>query len=138
LELLLNLLWLLLAVPAVWVWRQAKCVQPGCPAHSRRNLLLIACIVLLLFPIISASDDLQAMRPEVEEATSRDTQRPAQGHRQAPHLVMTGALAVPARPSFFVTDFACVGSVAALFVRESLAPSHPTTTGRAPPASFPG
>jgi hypothetical protein len=137
LELLLNLLWLLLMVPAFWVWRQARCAQPGCTVHSRRSLLLIACVVLLLFPIISASDDLQAMRPEVEECTSRDVQRHALGcrHTNTPdHSGLVTFLPAPATVMPFVT---CLGLATDLPSKPFAAPTRSLHSGRAPPFSFP-
>lgn len=68
-ELLLNLAWLLLALPAYWLWRDSRC------AHGRRFasiqiLLTLGCMLVILFPVISASDDLVAMRAEMEESSS--------------------------------------------------------------------
>ena len=136
-ELLLNLLWLLLVVPAFWVWRQARCAQPGCPVHSRRSLLLIACIVLLLFPIISASDDLQAMRPEVEESTSRDAQRHALNGQHANTTDQTGILAFLPAPATLMLTLAWVGPAAQSVFQPYAAPLHSVPSGRAPPAFFP-
>jgi hypothetical protein len=66
-ELLLNLVWMLLALPAWWLWRQrAKHRGPGSSGYQ--CLLVLACLVVLLFPVISASDDLSAMRAEMEES----------------------------------------------------------------------
>jgi hypothetical protein len=63
-DLLLNLLWLLLVMPAFWVWgRQDRSLG------SLRCLLVLACGVVLLFPVVSATDDLQAMRPEIVESS---------------------------------------------------------------------
>jgi len=67
-ELLLNILWLMLVVPATWLWLRD-------PAHSNnsgglirvRPLLLLVCVLTLLFPVVSATDDLHAMRSEMEE-----------------------------------------------------------------------
>ena len=67
-ELLLNILWLMLALPATWLWLRD-------PAHSDnsgglirvRPLLLLVCVLALLFPVVSATDDLHAMRSEMEE-----------------------------------------------------------------------
>lgn len=84
-ELLLNLLWLLLVVPAFWVWRRQTGVL-----GSLRGLLLLACGVVLLFPVVSATDDLQAMRPEMVEssplkhALKRGTIEKASGQNQVP------------------------------------------------------
>jgi hypothetical protein len=69
-ELLLNLMWLLLMVPAYLLWRDSR-RHPQ--AHrSSLVLLVLACTLAILFPVVSASDDIQAMRPEMEEAASRD------------------------------------------------------------------
>lgn len=69
-ELLLNLAWLLVAVPAYGLWR----VRSGAPARRRFSsfhcLLSLACSLVILFPIISATDDLRAMRAEMEDSPS--------------------------------------------------------------------
>ena len=70
-ELLLNLLWLMLALPAFWLWqRQAERTRARQSWHSFRRLLVLGCLLILLFPVISASDDLHFIRPEMEESTS--------------------------------------------------------------------
>jgi hypothetical protein len=68
-ELLLNILWLALALPAFWVWRR----KPECAVARQRfggycPVLLLGCVLVLLFPVVSATDDLHAMRPEMEES----------------------------------------------------------------------
>lgn len=63
-ELLLNLTWLLLGVPACWLWRRTDR-----RAGSLQCLLTLACALVLLFPVVSATDDLHAMRPEMEESS---------------------------------------------------------------------
>lgn len=68
-ELLLNIIWLALAVPAVWMWHR----KPRCAHHPQwlercRPFILLGCALLLLFPVVSATDDLNAMRPEMEES----------------------------------------------------------------------
>jgi hypothetical protein len=67
-ELLLNLLWLTLMLPAIWIWRHA-------PTRVRHNYgriqscLLLICVLTLLFPVVSATDDLHPMRTEMEESS---------------------------------------------------------------------
>ncbi len=70
-ELLLNLFWLMLTLPAYWLWRREMASAPKV-GHigSRRCVLVLGCVLLLLFPVVSATDDLQAMQPEAEESTS--------------------------------------------------------------------
>lgn len=65
-ELLLNLAWLLLAFPAYWLWREGRTAQKS----SLQCLLSLACLLVILFPVISATDDLQAMRTEMEESSA--------------------------------------------------------------------
>jgi hypothetical protein len=64
-ELLLNLAWLLLAVPAWWLWCGRK---PARKVSSLHCLLALGCILVVLFPVVSATDDLRAMRAEMEES----------------------------------------------------------------------
>ncbi len=68
-ELLLNLAWLLLALPAYWLWRQAAGTRLASRVSSLQCLLALACVLVLLFPVISASDDLHAMRAEMEDSS---------------------------------------------------------------------
>jgi len=68
-ELLLNLLWLTLALPAFWVWRRDHLGIDHCSSsHRARTFVLLACVLMLLFPVISATDDLHAVQSEMEEA----------------------------------------------------------------------
>jgi hypothetical protein len=73
-ELLLNLAWMLLALPAFWLWRQGGTARVARRVTALQCLLALGCAVVLLFPVISATDDLHAMRAEMEEsATSKRT-----------------------------------------------------------------
>jgi hypothetical protein len=70
-ELLLNILWLALAVPAVWIWRREPAHASGPQRFGRgRPFLLLGCALVLLFPVVSATDDLHAMRSEMEESNA--------------------------------------------------------------------
>ena len=67
-ELLLNLCWLALALPAIWMWRHESVSAKNCRCFARlRPFLLFGCGLMLLFPVVSATDDLHAMRQEIEE-----------------------------------------------------------------------
>ena len=69
-ELLLNLVWLTLAVPAIWIWRNNSARVGHSRYHDRLcSCLLLVCVLVLLFPVISASDDLHPMRAEMEESS---------------------------------------------------------------------
>lgn len=66
-ELLLNLVWLLLALPAYWLWHARKRTHRRGPVQF---LLALACMFVVLFPVISATDDLCAMRADLEESSA--------------------------------------------------------------------
>src|ERR1700758_763491 len=69
-ELILNLLWLMLAVPACWLWRREGRFDYRCPHFgSLRSVLVLGCVLMLLFPVVSATDDLHFLRPEMEESS---------------------------------------------------------------------
>jgi len=57
-ETFLNLLWLAIAVMALFT----------APRRSARALLALGCVLAVLFPIVSVSDDLMADRDSFEEA----------------------------------------------------------------------
>jgi hypothetical protein len=100
-ELLLNLAWVLLALPAYWLWRSACRVRGRRHFNSLQCLLALASVLVLLFPVISATDDLLAMRTEMEEsAPGKRTVRQAgtdrcticNSHFQGPAVLLTAAL----------------------------------------------
>ena len=87
-ELLLNLCWLALLLPAFLLWQRRN---PS-DRSTRRSLLFactLACLLVLLFPFISASDDLHAGAQVIEE--SKRTLRGSHG---------AGTLSVQALASF--------------------------------------
>jgi hypothetical protein len=93
-ELVLNLFWLTLAVPAVWMWRQESACAEDCQGFDRiRPFLLLGCVLMLLFPVVSATDDLHAMRQEMEESPSKRMVKQAGGDKSFAGLSSPGALA---------------------------------------------
>jgi hypothetical protein len=81
-ELLLNLAWLLLALPAYWLWCGSRTSHPARKLTSRQCLLALACLLAVLFPVVSATDDLRAMRTEMEESpVSKRTIRQASNEK---------------------------------------------------------
>src|SRR5580692_2532320 len=69
-ELLLNLVWLALALPAIWIWRNEPAHVRHARGYSRlRSSLLLICGLTLLFPVVSATDDLHPMRTEIDESS---------------------------------------------------------------------
>ncbi len=83
-ELLLNLVWLLLLLPAYWLWQRGAGARLERRVTALQCLLALGCAVVLLFPVISATDDLHAMRAEMEEsASSKRTVRQAASEKHA-------------------------------------------------------
>src|SRR5277367_4757911 len=98
-ELLLNLAWFLLALPAYWMWQRCADTRAARRVSSLQCLLALGCAVVLLFPVISATDDLHAMSSEMEESASgKRTVRQAGNEKSAPvhRMQMPPALLVSA------------------------------------------
>jgi hypothetical protein len=138
-ELLLNLAWLLLAVPGYWLWRRSANERGARHVTSLQCLLALGCGLVLLFPVISATDDLHAMRAEMEESSSsKRAVRQAASEKnsvhvnrlQGPPALLADALWMPA-PEAGSLDLV-VPSLAVLCNGRS------RPVGRAPPISLLG
>ena len=69
-ELLLNLVWLMLALPAVLLLRRGPVLGRSSGYLGRsRSFLILGCVLVLLFPVVSVTDDLHALRQEMEESS---------------------------------------------------------------------
>jgi NADH:ubiquinone oxidoreductase subunit 6 (subunit J) len=80
-ELLLNLVWLALALLSFFAFvrkRKLSSVRSQCPYGTA--LLALACALVLLFPVVSASDDLHPTQAVLEDATKRVQQLAASLH----------------------------------------------------------
>jgi hypothetical protein len=135
-ELVLNLLWLLLVLPAYFLWRSAPEARSRRWFSSRQCLLALVCVLVLLFPVISATDDLHAMRAEMEEssanrknmrAAGHDRGSPWNSHWQSPAILLASGSLVP---------FCNEGRLERNCVSRSL-PAAPASLcfGRAPPVA---
>ncbi|MFZ0804789.1 MAG: hypothetical protein WAN03_01340 [Candidatus Sulfotelmatobacter sp.] len=136
-ELFLNLAWLLLALPAYWLWRSTLQSQARRKLKSLHCLLALACMLVVLFPVISATDDLHAMRTEMEETpaskrslhqASTDKASPWNSQPQTPPAILGATISIAVGAELLE------GAPVLAF---SL-PAVPTLrSGRAPPASHP-
>jgi hypothetical protein len=71
-ELLLNLIWLWLAALAFfWFLRRRGVSGQLAPVSCRKSVWALVCVVVLLFPVISASDDLHPSQVMLEDASRR-------------------------------------------------------------------
>jgi len=134
-ELLLNLAWLFLALPACWLWRSTSMSHAERKFSSLQCLLALGCVLVILFPVISATDDLRAMRTEMEESpASKRTLRHATSEKASPwnSRLQTPPAILGAIISFaFGADFHEVVQVIAL--PRTAGPV--LRAGRAPPAA---
>jgi hypothetical protein len=66
-ELLRNLLWMMLVLLTVLIcWRSSRNAGHVGRFHV---FVLAACLLALVFPVVSASDDLHALSAEIEESS---------------------------------------------------------------------
>lgn len=134
-ELLLNLAWLLLALPAYWLWRDSRTAHAGREFASLQCLLALGCMLVVLFPVVSATDDLRAMRAEMEESpTSKRTVRQTATDKVSAWKLQTPPALVRSASSLIVTheDWHQVPA------SHLSIPPEPAIAraGRAPPVSF--
>jgi hypothetical protein len=68
-ELLLNLFWLTVALLTVGLWwRDARSAGSHPSGRRLSQLVVLSCGLVLLFPVVSVTDDLHPLRPEMEES----------------------------------------------------------------------
>jgi hypothetical protein len=101
-ELLLNLLWMVLILPTFLMCWQAH-------RHTTRRMgrfqviVLAVCLLSLVFPILSISDDFYTLRAEIDEpAPTKRTLKGFASSKAFPHYVGTG-------PAQFLLSVACFG-----------------------------
>jgi hypothetical protein len=138
-ELLLNLAWLLLALPAYWLWRQGAQVRGERRFNSLQVLLALGCALVLLFPVISASDDLHAMRAEMEDSSSSNKRAVRQncGDKSSSWNRLQGPPALVASAVSLVAPQVERLEILVRYV-SPVAPHCVLRGGRAPPFSFLG
>jgi hypothetical protein len=85
-EIALNVVWLLLVLPAVWLYQrqEPRRANQGTRFARLGPLLILGCVLVLLFPVISATDDLHAMRFEMEEPGPQRWVKQLAGDRSCP------------------------------------------------------
>jgi hypothetical protein len=141
-ELVLNLIWLLLALAAIGLWR-LRWTHQHQPRTRRqapwREWTAVACALVLLFFVVSITDDLHADVLALEDSTNARRQvnclSTAHHHAQSRHFPITqGAAMLPAPAQ--IIDLA----VSALFAKASQPASsraeQKINSGRAPPIAI--
>lgn len=130
-EVLLNALWLLLTAAAIGYWL----TRSGGRQRNQttvRGLLVVACVLALLFPVISITDDLvaQGMLEDLGSAPSKAFQKATDpGSTPDPQQVVVAALlSLPQHPVWQVLAYLPMEAPAALYLH-----SASRQTGRSPP-----
>jgi hypothetical protein len=128
-ELLLNLVWVLLAVPACFLWQRTRR-----RFSSLQCLLTLGCALVLLFPVISATDDLHAMRPEMEESSpGKRTFRQAGSDKESGEANFGAAPALLTSLLFDSPRYELCGEVAERDLPICISDELSLSLGRAPP-----
>lgn len=132
-ELFLNLCWVSLLLPGYLLWRER--MSSGRPAAPFVFLSTLGCALILLFPVISATDDLHAIRPEMEESERACRQA---GHRVcAFHALTHSAQPILPGSACLAARFEPIGTVLPFSPPALGISSASTPDGRAPPSEKP-
>jgi len=71
-ETILNLVWLAVTVAAIWLWRCRWATSRRNPTHSTTmEAVAMVCVLALLFPVISLTDDLHPETVAVDAASGK-------------------------------------------------------------------
>jgi len=129
-ELFLNLCWLALLLPAYWLWRR-RISSGHCARSSFVIIATLGCALVLLFPVISVSDDLYAVSQAMEESEGGFRY---DGHRAstAHHIAHVLPLIAPAPRSLKVA-FEQLGIVLQFATHSPETSFASAFAGRAPP-----
>ena len=68
LELLLNIVWVLVVTASLLVWRRFSSANEHSSRRPVTALVALVCILVLLFPVISATDDLHVAEFAMEDS----------------------------------------------------------------------
>jgi hypothetical protein len=138
-ELLLNLIWITLALGAFVALARRRQISFRTDRVLRVNdvkaLLALFCALALLFPVVSASDDLHPSQAVLEDATKRIQYSVASVSPLSSHEF---SAVVPAGPELsWLFGLSLLGKWQPTVIYASaLDPCHRPATGRAPPALF--
>lgn len=138
-ELFLNILWLALALGAFGLWSLGILLTRRRHCGPLPQLALLTCVLVLLFPVISATDDLHPIRTELEESTPSKRIKKTTIDKSSGDRSVFDTYAIQLTRSFlfpFLTETrGLVSSVLDLPAQQALLGEHPL---RAPPNSILG
>jgi len=134
-ELILNLGWLLLAAACCCFWWPRR-QRSGARAERRfRGFVALGCALVVLFPIISVTDDLHAEQAVMEDSSARVSK--LRGNTSSAPIVGHHGPALPTiHPSDSYYALRVVGLVFANHRGSTGVGVAPPRFGRAPPSSL--
>lgn len=135
-ELLLNLVWFALAITAVFALLHSRreLASSGVRFSRTKALVALGCMAVLLFPVISVSDDLHPSQAIFEDSSKRILHGVAASlNSHAPDCAIL--LTLLSILALFGTMLAQPLRLAA-FSPQVLSGEYSPTAGRAPPAKF--
>lgn len=133
LELLLNLVWVLVVAASLFLWRRLLSANESCSHRPLTALVALVCILVLLFPVISATDDLHVAEFAIEDS-GRKVLRQSLADSSSPVHGSHAAFA-PLTPVFCLAKPAALTVVPIGLRRQllSLAVFQASVPNRAPP-----
>jgi hypothetical protein len=138
-ETLLNLLWLVIVVAAIWQWRFRWAVsRRNSPFSPRFEAVAMLCVLALLFPVISLTDDLHPEIAVVDAVSGKRNARmvlAAAPHARAgiPNVVSHSAVGLLAAAAPVKFGWSRIFIAAEFF---DLTSTTSTRFGRSPPPLF--
>ncbi|MFZ0520507.1 MAG: hypothetical protein WAL95_05760 [Candidatus Acidiferrales bacterium] len=137
-EILLNIFWFFIAVAGVFLWRTRWKQQSRIRSHAAwREWTAFVCAMVLLFFVVSLTDDLHAELMLIEECSSsrRHTSCVAcPHHSSSPQSGATSHAWMVLPSSVTLPSFAFISSIIAASERFPSGLSCDRASGRAPPA----
>ncbi|MFZ0235578.1 MAG: hypothetical protein WBY24_12910 [Candidatus Acidiferrales bacterium] len=138
-ELFLNILWLLMVCGGVAVWRTRWTQQSRIRRHAKwREWTAFVCAMVLLFFVVSLTDDLHAELMLIEECSSsrRHASCLTCAHHPSPSErdnATPGSAILPAGPA--MQSFVFISSITSYCENSQLRLHGNLSSGRAPPAA---
>lgn len=137
-ELALNLVWFFVSLAAFalleWRWYQPG-IQASVPVPRWKSVVQLVCALVILFPVVSLSDDLHEQAIAVEESQPRpliakaELAKSSGAHSSAAHLQMP----IWAEPRASSTSIRPIGRVEELLLSTPANFLSRPRIGRAPP-----
>jgi hypothetical protein len=132
-EIILNMIWGLVAIWAFWFWAsKSDRVTPSSRSALPSGVLALACALILLFPVISLTDDLHAELAVMEDGSGSvlKAQTLSQGGARTGKLQVSLFVASPPDERTILVTLSAADPF-----ESNANPAHhiPRTKGRAPP-----